>query len=243
MDRRYLRLHRRALRRRAGRRRDPGRRARRAARHHRGSDRALPDPAGAAAAHAARPHADRSPAIAISASRRRATRRSSTCWRRREARPPMNDVSKTRPAPGAPTATHRQRSGSISRTPTPRGIVYYANYLKFAERARTEMLRDLGISHAELMKRGRPRPRGAALRDRLSRAAPGSTTCSTVETECGEARRRVGRAAAARAARRRRPGRPQGAGGLRRPGRPARPHSRLCARGSSPHDPIRMRQV
>jgi len=27
------------------------------------------------------------------------------------------------------------------------GIVYYANYLKFAERARTEMLRDMGSHH------------------------------------------------------------------------------------------------
>jgi acyl-CoA thioester hydrolase len=33
------------------------------------------------------------------------------------------------------------------------GIVYYANYLKFAERARTDLLRDLGVSHAEMMKR------------------------------------------------------------------------------------------
>lgn len=30
------------------------------------------------------------------------------------------------------------------------GIVYYANYLKFAERARTEVLRDLGISQRVL---------------------------------------------------------------------------------------------
>jgi len=29
-------------------------------------------------------------------------------------------------------------------------VVYYANYLKFAERARTEMLRDLGYNHAKL---------------------------------------------------------------------------------------------
>lgn len=28
-------------------------------------------------------------------------------------------------------------------------IVYYANYLRFMERARTEMLRDLGFSHAQ----------------------------------------------------------------------------------------------
>jgi acyl-CoA thioester hydrolase len=30
------------------------------------------------------------------------------------------------------------------------GIVYYANYLKFAERARTEMLRTLGVGHRDL---------------------------------------------------------------------------------------------
>jgi len=31
------------------------------------------------------------------------------------------------------------------------GIVYYANYLKFAERARTEMMRGAGISHVTLL--------------------------------------------------------------------------------------------
>jgi len=31
------------------------------------------------------------------------------------------------------------------------GIVYYANYLRYAERARTEMLRCLGYSHAKMM--------------------------------------------------------------------------------------------
>ncbi len=30
------------------------------------------------------------------------------------------------------------------------GVVYYANYLKFAERARTEMLRDRGLIQSEL---------------------------------------------------------------------------------------------
>jgi len=30
------------------------------------------------------------------------------------------------------------------------GIVYHANYLKFAERARTEMIRDLGLTNTEL---------------------------------------------------------------------------------------------
>ena len=34
------------------------------------------------------------------------------------------------------------------------GVVYHANYLKFAERARTEMLRTLGESHAEMVAAG-----------------------------------------------------------------------------------------
>ena len=33
------------------------------------------------------------------------------------------------------------------------GIVYYANYLKFAERARTEMMRERGFSHGHLFHR------------------------------------------------------------------------------------------
>ena len=33
------------------------------------------------------------------------------------------------------------------------GIVYYANYLKYAERARTEMMRDAGATHAEMIDR------------------------------------------------------------------------------------------
>jgi acyl-CoA thioester hydrolase len=33
------------------------------------------------------------------------------------------------------------------------GVVYYANYLRYAERARTEALRDLGIPHAALVAR------------------------------------------------------------------------------------------
>jgi acyl-CoA thioester hydrolase len=32
------------------------------------------------------------------------------------------------------------------------GIVYHANYLRFAERARTEALRDLGVPHAALVR-------------------------------------------------------------------------------------------
>lgn len=33
------------------------------------------------------------------------------------------------------------------------GVVYHATYLRFAERARTEALRELGIPHAELVER------------------------------------------------------------------------------------------
>ena len=50
------------------------------------------------------------------------------------------------------------------------GMVYYANYLKFAERARTEMIRALGF--AEGGPRERRRLRRAALRGRLSSPGP-----------------------------------------------------------------------
>ncbi len=33
------------------------------------------------------------------------------------------------------------------------GIVYHANYLRFAERARTEMLREVGVDHQEMLHR------------------------------------------------------------------------------------------
>lgn len=33
------------------------------------------------------------------------------------------------------------------------GVVYYANYLRFAERARTELMRDCGIDHTTLLQR------------------------------------------------------------------------------------------
>ena len=32
------------------------------------------------------------------------------------------------------------------------GIVYYANYLKYLERARTELIYSLGLKHKKLMK-------------------------------------------------------------------------------------------
>ena len=65
----------------------------------------------------------------------------------------MNDISKRSPAQGGAMTTHRQAIRVYFEDTDAAGIVYYANYLKFAERARTDMLRDLGISHADMMTR------------------------------------------------------------------------------------------
>jgi acyl-CoA thioester hydrolase len=48
-------------------------------------------------------------------------------------------------------ASHRQNIRVYFEDTDAAGIVYYANYLKFAERARTDMLRGRGISHADMM--------------------------------------------------------------------------------------------
>ena len=69
-------MHRRQFRRRAGRRRHHRRLAVGSARCDRGSDRAVPDPAGLRQPHAARPHADAACLPAISGSRCRSARRS-----------------------------------------------------------------------------------------------------------------------------------------------------------------------
>ena len=50
------------------------------------------------------------------------------------------------------------------------GVVYYANYLKFMERARTEWLAALGFPLAGVRARARRRVRRASLRDRLPAA-------------------------------------------------------------------------
>ena len=65
----------------------------------------------------------------------------------------MNDIGKRSPAPGGAMTAHRQAIRVYFEDTDAAGIVYYANYLKFAERARTDMLRDLGISHAGMMTR------------------------------------------------------------------------------------------
>jgi acyl-CoA thioester hydrolase len=52
-----------------------------------------------------------------------------------------------------PPATHRYSLRVYYEDTDAGGVVYHANYLRFAERARTEALRDAGIPHAELVDR------------------------------------------------------------------------------------------
>lgn len=64
----------------------------------------------------------------------------------------MNDL--TRKAAGeAASPVHRQAIRVYFEDTDAAGIVYYANYLKFAERARTDWLRALGIPHSQMIKR------------------------------------------------------------------------------------------
>jgi acyl-CoA thioester hydrolase len=64
----------------------------------------------------------------------------------------MNDL--TRKAAGeAASPVHRQTIRVYFEDTDAAGIVYYANYLKFAERARTDWLRALGIPHSQMIKR------------------------------------------------------------------------------------------
>ena len=44
------------------------------------------------------------------------------------------------------------------------GVVYYANYLKYAERARSELLRQMGNGQFHLVAAARDRVRGQGLR-------------------------------------------------------------------------------
>ncbi len=68
----------------------------------------------------------------------------------------------TAPAP-AFGVTHSMKLRVYYEDTDAAGIVYYANYLKFAERGRTEMMRDLGFAHS------RDHLYGAAPRRRLPR--------------------------------------------------------------------------
>ena len=68
------------------------------------------------------------------------------------------------------------------------GIVYYANYLKFAERARTEMFRELGLHHSKMLQQDQ---QAFVVRQcTLDYLSPGYLDdCLTVETKLTELRR------------------------------------------------------
>ncbi|PWE16416.1 tol-pal system-associated acyl-CoA thioesterase [Marinicauda salina] len=68
------------------------------------------------------------------------------------------------------------------------GVVYYANYLKFLERGRTDALRSAGVSHAELL--GLDPPLGFAVRKiTVTYAAPARIDDAlVVETRFGAAK-------------------------------------------------------
>jgi acyl-CoA thioester hydrolase len=57
------------------------------------------------------------------------------------------------PESAAKAAPHRHTLRVYYEDTDAAGVVYYANYLRFAERARTEALRALGIPHAEMVDR------------------------------------------------------------------------------------------
>ena len=52
---------------------------------------------------------------------------------------------------GNPASIHRYSFRVYYEDTDAGGVVYHANYLRYAERARTEALRDAGIPHAELV--------------------------------------------------------------------------------------------
>jgi len=62
-------------------------------------------------------------------------------------------MSDAGPAAGTAAATHVFPVRVYYEDTDAGGVVYHANYLRFAERARSEMLRAAGIAHADLMAR------------------------------------------------------------------------------------------
>ena len=54
---------------------------------------------------------------------------------------------------GHPPSSHRYSLRVYYEDTDAGGVVYHANYLRYAERARTEALRDAGIPHAEMVER------------------------------------------------------------------------------------------
>jgi acyl-CoA thioester hydrolase len=65
----------------------------------------------------------------------------------------MNEMAGKAAPGGEPAMTHRQTIRVYFEDTDAAGIVYYANYLKFAERARTDWMRALGIPHSQMIKR------------------------------------------------------------------------------------------
>lgn len=57
------------------------------------------------------------------------------------------------PVSTPPSGHHRYRLRVYFEDTDAGGIVYHANYLRYAERARSEFLRELGLPHAEMMTR------------------------------------------------------------------------------------------
>ena len=56
------------------------------------------------------------------------------------------------PEPLRPDATHVFAVRVYYEDTDAGGVVYHANYLRFAERARSEMLRALGIPHTQMLR-------------------------------------------------------------------------------------------
>lgn len=66
---------------------------------------------------------------------------------------PLGDPPARGEVVALPGAVHRYQLRVFYEDTDAAGIVYYANYLKFIERARTEMMREAGVSHTQLMAR------------------------------------------------------------------------------------------
>jgi len=64
---------------------------------------------------------------------------------------PLGDQAPRVEVVAMPGAVHRYQLRVYYEDTDAAGIVYYANYLKFIERARTEMMREAGVSHSHLM--------------------------------------------------------------------------------------------
>src|SRR6202008_1043511 len=124
--------HHREVRWRSGRHREPGGGRGRGARHAGGRHRTLPDPAGVPVAHGARPHGDA---------------RGLPALRSQGARAHAHQPAAVR---GRAVSEFSWRTRVYWEDTDGGGVVYYANYLKFMERARPEWLRSLGHSQAEL---------------------------------------------------------------------------------------------